>query len=173
MSKPDLTSFVPTTREEMLARKWNEIDILIISGDAYVDHPTFGSPLIARILLDAGFKVGIIAQPDWKNPDSLKVFGRPRLGCAVSAGNIDSMLKIYTAGRRMRHEDMYAENGQTGKCPPHASVVYAQLARQAFSGITVIIGGVEASLRRVAHYDYWQDKMRPSVLVDSKANLHL
>ena len=171
MAKPDLKSFIPATRDEMLARGWNEIDILIISGDAYVDHPTFGAPLIARILLNAGFKVGIIAQPDWKNPDSLKTFGRPRLACAISAGNIDSMLKIYTAGRRMRREDMYSENGEVGKCPPHASVVYAQLARQAFSGINVIIGGVEASLRRVAHYDYWQDKMRPSVLVDSKANL--
>ncbi len=171
MPKHDLTAFIPTTREEMLARGWDGIDILLISGDAYVDHPTFGTPLIARILLNAGYRVALIAQPDWKNPDSLKIFGRPRLGCGISAGNIDSMLKIYTAGRRMRHEDMYSENGETGRCPPHASVVYAQLARQAFSGITIVIGGVEASLRRVAHYDYWQDKIRPSVLVDSKANI--
>ncbi len=171
MSKPDLKAFIPSTREEMLARGWDGVDILLISGDAYVDHPTFGAPLIGRILLDAGYRVGMVSQPDWKNPDSLKIFGRPRLGCGISAGNIDSMLKIYTAGRRMRHEDMYSENGETGKCPAHASVVYAQLARQAFSGIKVIIGGVEASLRRVAHYDYWQDKMRPSVLVDSKADL--
>ncbi len=155
----------------MVARGWDAIDILLISGDAYVDHPTFGAPLIGRILLDAGYRVGMVSQPNWENPDCLKIFGRPRLGCGISAGNIDSMLKIYTAGRRMRHEDMYSENGETGKCPPHASVVYAQLARQAFPKITVIIGGVEASLRRVAHYDYWQDKMRPSVLVDSKADL--
>lgn len=171
MEKSLLTKFVPASAEEMRARGWSEIDILIISGDAYVDHPSFGSPLIARILLDAGFKVGIIPQPDWKNPESVKIFGRPRLGCGVSAGNIDSMLKIYTAGRRMRREDMYSEGGKTGKCPPHASVVYAQLARRAFPKLPVILGGVEASLRRVAHYDYWQDKMRPSMLVDSKADL--
>lgn len=171
MQDSELTKFVPMTVQEMRARKWDAIDILIISGDAYVDHPSFGSPLIARILLDAGFRVGFIAQPDWKNPDSLKVFGRPLLACAISAGNIDSMLKIYTAGRRMRHEDMYAEDGKTGMCPPHASVVYSQLAKKAFPGVKVILGGVEASLRRVAHFDYWQDKMRPSVLVDAKADL--
>ena len=171
MAKADLLKFVPATREEMLARGWDAIDILIISGDAYVDHPTFGPPLIARILLDAGFRVGIAAQPDWRNPDSLKTFGRPVLGCGVSSGNMDSMLKIYTAGRRMRREDMYSPNGEPGRCPPHASVVYSQLARRAFPGTKVIVGGVEASLRRVAHYDYWQDKMRPSILVDSKADL--
>lgn len=171
MVKADLLKFVPATREEMSARGWDAIDILIISGDAYVDHPTFGPPLIARILLDAGFRVGIIAQPDWRNPDSLKIFGRPALGCGISSGNMDSMLKIYTAGRRLRREDMYSPDGKTGLCPPHACVVYSQLARRAFPGIKVIIGGVEASLRRVAHYDYWQDKMRPSILVDSKADL--
>lgn len=169
--KADLTAFVPMRREEMLARGWDAIDILIISGDAYVDHPTFGSSLIARVLLDAGYRVGIISQPDWKNPDSLMEFGRPRLGVGVSSGNMDSMLKIYTAARRVRHEDMYSEDGKTGMCPPHATVVYSQLARRAFSGLPIVIGGVEASLRRVAHYDYWQDKFRPSILVDSKADI--
>lgn len=166
-----LLKFVPMLPEEVEARGWNGIDILVITGDAYVDHPTFGPPLIARVLLDAGYKVAICAQPDWKNPDSVKVFGRPRLGCAVASGNMDSMVKIYTAGRRLRKEDRFSPNGELGKCPPHASVVYSQLARQAFPGITVVLGGVEASLRRLAHYDYWQDKMRPSVLVDSKADL--
>ena len=171
MDKAELSRFVPMRRCEMEARGWDAIDILIVSGDAYVDHPSFGASLIARILLDAGYRVGIVAQPDWKNPESLNEFGRPLIGCGVSAGNIDSMLKIYTAGRRMRHEDMYAPDGKTGLCPPHASVVYCQLVRRAFPKLPVILGGVEASLRRVAHYDYWQDKIRPSVLVDSKADL--
>lgn len=166
-----LTKFVPMTLPEMRARGWSEIDILVISGDAYVDHPSFGPVVIARTLLEAGYKVGIVAQPDWRNHESLKVFGRPRLACAVSSGNLDSMLKIYTAGRRLRHEDMYSPGGKTGLCPPHATVVYSQLARMAFPGVKVVLGGVEASLRRVAHYDYWQDKMRPSVLVDSKADI--
>lgn len=167
----DLTSFVPMTREEMLARNWQEIDILIITGDAYIDHPSFGPVLIARVLLDAGFKVGIIAQPDWRNPESLKTFGRPRLGCGVASGNMDSMIRLYTAGRRLRKEDMYSPGGRAGLCPPHATVVYSHLAKQAFPGIPVVLGGVEASLRRVAHYDYWQDKLRPSILVDSKADI--
>lgn len=171
MPNRDLTAFVPMTLSEMKARGWDAIDILIITGDAYVDHPSFGPSLIARILLSEGYRVGIAAQPDWKNPDSLKVFGRPFIGCGVSSGNMDSMLKIYTAGRRIRKEDAYSEDGIPGRCPPHASVVYTQLAKRAFPGIPVVIGGVEASLRRVAHYDYWQDKMRPSILVDSKADL--
>lgn len=159
------------TKEEMKARHWDAIDILIISGDAYVDHPTFGPPLIARVLLDAGYRVGIIAQPDWKNPESLKVFGRPLIGCGIASGNMDSMVKLYTAGRRLRKEDMYSPGGKPGLCPPHASVVYSQLAKQAFPGLPIVLGGVEASLRRVAHYDFWQDKMRPSILVDSKADI--
>ena len=171
MNAADLTKFVPMRPEEMRARGWDAIDILIVCGDAYVDHPSFGSPLIARVLLDAGYRVGMVAQPDWKNPDSLKVFGRPLLGCGVSSGNLDSMLKIYTAARRIRREDMYSPNGKTGLCPPHASVVYSQLARQAFPGLPVVVGGIEASLRRVAHYDYWQNKMRPSILADSKADI--
>lgn len=166
-----LREFIPMTREEMNARGWNELDILLVTGDAYVDHPTFGPPLIARVLLDAGYRVGIIAQPDWKSPESLTLLGRPCLACAVASGNMDSMVKLYTAGRRLRKEDAYTPGGRVGACPPHASVVYAQLARQAFPGLPIILGGVEASLRRIAHYDYWQDKIRPSVLVDSKADL--
>ena len=171
MKTPDLNAFIPMTRVEMTARGWDAVDILIVTGDAYVDHPTFGPVLIARVLLDAGFRVGIIAQPDWKDPESLNVFGRPLLGCGVASGNMDSMVKLYTAGRRLRKVDQYSPGGKTGLCPPHATVVYAQLAHRAFPGLPVILGGVEASLRRVAHYDYWQDKMRPSMLVDAKADL--
>ena len=166
-----LTDFIPLTREEMKARKWDAIDILLVSGDAYVDHPSFCAALIGRLLMDAGYRVGIVAQPDWKNPDSLKTFGTPRIGCAITSGNMDSMICIYTAGRRMRHEDMFSPGGKTGLKPPHASVVYTQLCKAAFPGIPTVLGGVEASLRRVAHYDYWQDKMRPSFLVDSKADI--
>ena len=171
MDKAELVRFVPMRRIEMEARGWDAIDILIVSGDAYVDHPSFGAFLIARVLLDAGYRVGIAAQPDWRDPSSLAEFGRPLIGCGVSAGNIDSMLKIYTAGRRLRREDMYSPGGRTGLCPPHASVVYSQLAKRAFPGLPVVVGGVEASMRRIAHYDYWQDKIRPSILADSKADL--
>lgn len=171
MDKRDLKSFVPMTTEEMAARGWEAIDILVVTGDAYVDHPTFGPVVIARVLLDAGYRVGIVAQPDWRRAESLKLFGRPLLGCAVASGNMDSMVKLYTAGRRLRKEDMYSPGGKVGLCPPHATVVYSQLAHQAFPGLPVVIGGVDASLRRIAHYDYWQDKMRPSVLVDSKADI--
>ena len=167
----DLTEFIPLTREEMKARKWDAIDILLVTGDAYVDHPSFCGALIGRLLMDAGYRVGMVAQPDWKDPECLKIFGRPQIGCAITSGNMDSMICIYTAGRRLRHEDMFSPGGKTGLKPPHASVVYTQLCKQAFPGIPTVLGGVEASLRRVAHYDYWQDKMRPSFAVDSKADI--
>lgn len=166
-----LTEFLPMTLEEMRARGWKDIDILLVCGDAYVDHPSFGAAVIGRLLEHAGYRVGVIAQPDWKNPDSLKLFGRPRIGCAVTSGNMDSMVCIYTAGRRLRHEDMFSPGGRIGTRPPHASVVYTQLCKAAFPGIPVVLGGVEVSLRRVAHYDYWQDKMRPSMVFDSKADV--
>ena len=150
---------------------WKDLDILLVSGDAYVDHPSFGIAIIGRVLLSKGYKVGIIAQPDWKDPSSLARLGRPRLACAISAGNLDSMLNIYTAARRIRKEDAYSPGGKTGLRPPHAAVVYSQLARQAFPGMTVILGGIEASLRRLAHYDYWQDKIKPSILMESKADI--
>jgi uncharacterized radical SAM protein YgiQ len=150
---------------------WSEIDVLLISGDAYVDHPSFGAALIGRLLISFGLRVGIIAQPDWKSEDSLKIFGRPRLACAVTSGNIDSMVNIYTAGRRLRKDDMYSPGGKTGLRPPRACAVYSQLAKKAFPGIPVVLGGIEASLRRVAHYDYWQDRIKPSILTDSKADI--
>ncbi len=159
------------TRAEMQARGWAELDILLVTGDAYVDHPSFGIAMIGRVLDADGWRVGVVAQPDWRTPDALAVMGRPRLCCAVAAGNLDSMLANYTAARHKRREDDFSEGGQAGRRPNHACVVYAQLARQAFPGLPVILGGIEASLRRVAHYDYWEDKLRPSILADSKADL--
>ena len=163
--------FLPTSAEEMKRLNWDELDILLITGDCYVDHPSFGAAIIGRLLEHRGYKVGIIAQPDWKTPESLKVMGTPRIGIGVTSGNMDSMVNIYTAGRRMRRDDMFSENGTTGNRPPHALVVYAQLARQAFPGKPVLTGGLEASLRRVAHYDYWQDKIRPSMMLDTKCDI--
>ncbi len=163
--------FLPTTREDLIERGIDELDILLIGGDAYVDHPSFGIAIIGRVLENCGYKVGIIPQPDWKNPESLKIMGRPKLGIGITPGNLDSMVNMYTAGRRFRKDDAFSENGATGKRPPHAVTVYTQLAKQAFPGAKIVIGGLEASLRRVAHYDYWQDKIRPSVLVDSKADI--
>ena len=164
-------NFLPTTRREMEALGWSELDILLITGDCYVDHPSFGVSLIGRWLMSFGYKVGLIPQFDWNDPTALQVMGRPRLGCGVTSGNLDSMVNIYTAGRRLRKDDAYSEDGQIGKRPAHALIVYAQLAKRAFTGIPVVLGGLEASFRRVAHYDYWQDKIRPSVLVDSKADI--
>ena len=159
------------TPAELKAQGWPELDVLLISGDAYVDHPSFGAALIGRVLEAGGFRVGIIAQPDWRTPAALQLLGRPRLFCGVTAGNLDSMLANYTAARRHRQEDSYSEGGEPGRRPNHAAVVYAQLARQAFPGVPVILGGIEASLRRVAHYDFWDDQIRPSILVNTKAEL--
>ena len=155
----------------MTARGWDELDVLLVTGDAYIDHPSFGAAVIGRVLEADGFRVGIIAQPDWRNPESLKVLGRPRLFCGVTAGNLDSMVSNYTAARHKRREDDYTEGGVTGKRPNHAAVVYSQLCKRAFPGLTVVLGGVEASLRRVAHYDYWSDGFKPSILLDAKADL--
>ena len=163
--------FLPMSRREMDLLGWEELDILIITGDCYVDHPSFGTSIIGRLLESCGYKVGIVAQPDWRTPEALQVMGTPRIGIGVSSGNMDSMVNIYTAGRRLRRDDMFSENGETGKRPPHALPVYAQLARRAFPGKPVILGGLEASLRRVVHYDYWQDKLRPSMLLDAKGDL--
>ena len=164
-------SFLPMSREDMHKLGWNEIDIILITGDCYVDHPSYGISVIGRTLQDKGYRVGIIAQPDWTDPAALQVMGQPRLCCGVSSGNMDSMVNIYTAARRFRKSDVYSEDGETGKRPPHAEAVYAQLARRAFPGKPVFLGGVGASLRRVAHYDYWQDKIRQSILLDSKADI--
>lgn len=162
---------LPTTREEMLQRDWDELDILFISGDAYVDHPSFGVPLLARWLEHNGFRVGIVSQPDWNDPASVTTMGRPRLFCGISAGCLDSMLAHYTAFRKKRSDDAYTPGGLAGARPNRAVTVYANLVRSAFSGVPVIIGGIEASLRRFVHYDFWTDQLRRSVLCDSKADL--
>jgi uncharacterized radical SAM protein YgiQ len=154
----------------MTARGWDELDVLLITGDAYIDHPSFGAAVIGRVLEADGFRVGIIAQPDWRNPESLKLMGRPKLFCGVSAGNLDSMVSNYTAARHKRREDDYTEGGTTGKRPNHAAVVYSQMCKRVFPGLPVILGGVEASLRRVAHFDYWSDGFKPSILLDAKAD---
>jgi uncharacterized radical SAM protein YgiQ len=155
----------------MDARGWRELDILIVTGDAYVDHPAFGPILIARFLERRGFKVGVVAQPDWSNKADIARMGAPRLFVGVAAGNLDSMLNKLTAQKKVRSEDQYSPNGRTNMRPNRATIVYANLARQAFPGVPIVLGGIEASLRRIAHYDYWSDDVRRSVLLDSKADL--
>ncbi len=164
-------NFLPMTESEMTQYGWDSLDILFISADAYVDHPSFAAPLLARLLESKGYKVGIIAQPDWKNAESIMKMGRPRLCCMISGGNIDSMVAHYTSSKKPRSEDRYSPGGKIGFRPDRPTAVYTNLCRQAFGKIPVIIGGIEASLRRLAHYDYWQDKVKKSILLDSKADL--
>ena len=163
--------FLPINREEMVARGWDEADFILISGDAYVDHPSFGPAIISRLLEAYGFKVAIIAQPDWKNRDEFRKLGKPRLGFLISAGNIDSMVAHYSVAKKRRKSDTYSPGGRTGLRPDRAAIVYANKAKEVFPDVPVILGGIEASLRRFAHYDYWDNKIRPSILVDSKADL--
>ena len=159
------------TRAEMDTRGWDELDVLIITGDAYVDHPSFGAAMIGRVLEAEGLRVGIIAQPDWKDSESIQGMGAPKLFVGVTAGNLDSMLSNYTAARHKRKDDVYSAGGAPGKRPNHAAVVYSQMARRAFPGVPVVLGGMEASMRRVAHYDYWEDKLKPSIMADAKADV--
>ena len=163
--------FLPMSRAEMQALGWKELDVLLVNGDAYVDHPAFGPVLLGRWLVAHGFRVGIVAQPRWQSPDDLLVMGRPRLFVGVSAGALDSMLAHYTAFRKKRHDDAYTPGGRAGARPNRACLVYANLARQAFPGLPVILGGIEASLRRTTHYDFWTDSLRRSILLDAKADL--
>ena len=169
--KPGATQFLPTTRAEMDALGWDQPDVVFVSGDAYVDHPSFAAGLLGRWLEAHGFRVAILAQPDWQSAGAWRDLGPPRLFYAVSAGNMDSMINHYTANRKRRNADAYSPGGRIGLRPDRASGVYAQRCREAFKGVPVVTGGVEASLRRVAHYDYWSDKVRPSHLVSSKADL--
>lgn len=163
--------FLPVTREEMLERGWEQPDFVYISGDAYVDHPSFGAAIITRILESRGYKVCFLAQPDWHSLDDFKRFGKPRLGFLISSGNIDSMVNHYSVSKRKRKKDSYSNNGEGGHRPDRAVIVYSQKAREAYKDATIIIGGIEASLRRLAHYDYWDDKVRKSILVDANADL--
>ena len=163
--------FLPMSRAEMEELGWDSCDIILVTGDAYVDHPSFGMAIIGRMLESQGFRVGIIAQPDWHSKDAFMALGKPNLFFGVTAGNMDSMINRYTAERRIRHDDAYTPNDEGGKRPDRAVTAYTQRCKEAFKGVPVIIGGIEASLRRIAHYDYWSDKVRRSVLFDSKADL--
>ena len=163
--------FLPISKEDMQKRKIDQFDFIFISGDAYVDHPSFGSAVIARLLESRGYKVGIIPQPDWKSADAFKALGKPKLAFLVSSGNMDSMVNHYTAGKKPRREDLYSPGGVRGKRPDRAVTVYCNRIREAFKDVPVIIGGIEASLRRFAHYDFWDDQVRRSILFDSRADL--
>ena len=163
--------FLPMSRAEMEALGWDSCDIVLVTGDAYIDHPSFGMALVGRLLEAQGFRVGIIAQPDWNSAADFRKLGKPNLFFGVTAGNMDSMVNRYTSDRKIRSDDAYTPNGEANKRPDRAVTVYAQRCREAFSGVPVVIGSIEASLRRIAHYDYWSDKVRRSVLPDSKADL--
>src|SRR5437667_5584439 len=163
--------FLPMTRSEMAARGWDCVDIVFVTGDAYVDHPSFAMAILGRVLEAAGFRVAILSQPDWRSCEPWRQFGRPRLFFAVSAGNMDSLINHYTANKKVRNDDAYSPGGRIGLRPDRATLVYCQRAREAFPGVRVIAGGVEASLRRLAHYDYWSDSVKRSLLLDAKADL--
>jgi uncharacterized radical SAM protein YgiQ len=165
------TAFLPMTRGEMERRGWEELDVVLVTGDAYVDHPSFGAAVIGRVLESAGFRVGILAQPDWERPAAFAALGRPRLFVGITAGNLDSMVSNYTGNRLPRREDDYAPGGAAGHRPNRATLVYAQRVRQALGDVPIVLGGIEASLRRLAHYDYWEDRVRRSILIDAQADL--
>jgi uncharacterized radical SAM protein YgiQ len=167
------SEFLPMSRAEMDVLGWDSCDIIIVTGDAYVDHPSFGMALIGRLLEDQGFRVGIIAQPDWQSSDAFMQLGEPNLFFGVAAGNMDSMINRYTADRKMRSDDAYTPGGTGGKRPDRCSLVYAQRCKEAFPDVPVVLGGIEASLRRIAHYDYWQDEVRRSILLDATADMLL
>lgn len=166
-----MKDFLPINRDDMKKRGWDEVDFTYVIGDAYVDHSSFGPAIISRVLESHGYKVGIIAQPDWKMADSIDVFGRPRLGFLVSGGNMDPMVNHYTVSNKRRKTDAYTPGGVTGRRPDHATVVYCNLIRQRYKDCPIIIGGIEASLRRLAHYDYWSDSLKRSILLDSQADI--
>src|SRR5580658_4662723 len=161
----------PMTRREMRDRGWDGVDVVLVSGDAYVDHPSFAMAILARVLESAGFRVAVLSQPDWHSCEPWRQFGRPRLFFGVSAGNMDSLINHYTANKKVRNDDAYSPGGRIGLRPDRATLPYCQRAREAFAGVPVIAGGVEASLRRLAHFDYWSDTVRRSILLDSKADL--
>ncbi len=165
--------FLPMSRAEMEVLGWDECDVILVTGDAYVDHPSFGMAIIGRLLEAQGFRVGIIAQPDWQSAEPFKALGRPALYFGVTGGNMDSMVNRYTADRRLRHNDSYTPDGEGGRRPDRSTIVYAQRCREAYKDVPIVLGGIESSLRRIAHYDYWSDKVRRSILVDAKADILL
>ena len=168
-----IAPFLPMSRAEMEALGWDSCDVILVTGDAYIDHPSFGMALVGRLLEAQGFRVGIISQPDWRSPEAFRALGRPNLYFGVTAGNMDSMVNRYTSERKIRSDDAYTPGGAPNRRPDRAVIVYAQRCREAYRDVPIVIGGIEASLRRIAHYDYWSDKVRRSVLVDAKADLLL
>ncbi|WP_320053097.1 YgiQ family radical SAM protein [uncultured Acetobacteroides sp.] len=167
-----ITDWLPTSKKEMEKRGWDEVDVVLFSADAYIDHPSFGAAVVGRILEDEGYRVAIVPQPNWQDDlRDFKKFGRPRLFFAISGGSMDSMVNHYTANRRLRSDDAYTAGGKAGQRPDYATYVYSNICKQLFPDVPVIIGGIEASLRRLTHYDYWQDKLKPSILAESKADL--
>lgn len=166
-----MNDFLPINKKDMSARGWEEVDFVYVTGDAYVDHPSFGAAIITRVLESEGYKVAVLSQPDWKSTADFLKFGRPRLAFLITSGNIDSMVAHYTSAKRLRSNDAYTPGGKAGKRPDRAVIVYSNIIRNLFPDIPIVIGGLEASLRRFAHYDYWDDKIRPSILIESKADL--
>ncbi len=166
-----MKDFLPVSKEDMLARGWSEVDFVYVIADAYVDHPSFGSAIISRLLEANGYKIGIISQPNWKDDNSINVYGKPRLGFLVSGGNMDSMVNHYSVSKKRRQSDAYTPGGEIGKRPDYATVVYCNLIRRTYKNVPIIIGGIEASLRRLAHYDYWSDGLKRSILLDSQADI--
>ncbi|MBO5719085.1 MAG: YgiQ family radical SAM protein, partial [Bacteroidales bacterium] len=164
--------FLPTTKKEMEMRGWDEVDVILFSGDAYVDHPSFGSAVVGRLLEAGGLRVAIVPQPDWRGDfRDFKKLGRPRMFFAISAGCMDSMVNRYTANKRLRSDDAYTPEGRAGARPDYTTVTYANIIKQLYPDVPLVIGGIEASMRRLSHYDYWSDSLKPSILVDSKADL--
>ena len=166
-----MRDFLPVCREDMEKRGWKQVDFVYVCGDAYVDHSSFGAAIICRLLESRGYRVGVIPQPDWRKKESVQIFGEPRLGFLVSAGNMDSMVNHYTVSRKRRTKDAYSPGGRMGRRPDMPVIVYSNLIRQTYKKTPIILGGIEASLRRLGHYDYWEDRVRHSVLIDSGANL--
>ena len=169
-----LTDFLPTTKKECTLRGWDELDIILFTGDAYIDHPSFGPAVIGRSIEAAGYRIAIVPQPDWHGDfRDFKKLGKPRLFFAVSPGNMDSMVNKYTANKRLRSEDAYSPDGRHDCRPDYPSIVYTQILKKLFPDVPVVIGGIEASLRRLTHFDYWQNKLRKSILCDSGADMLL
>ena len=168
----DLKAYLPTTKKELQLRGWDEVDVILFSGDAYIDHPSFGAAVIGRVLEANGYRVAIVPQPDWRGDhrDFTKL-GRPRLFFAVTSGSMDSMVNHYTAAKRLRSDDAYTPEGKAGIRPDYCTITYCNILKQLYPDVPIVIGGIEASMRRLTHYDYWSDRLMPSILVDSKADV--
>ena len=165
--------FLPICKQDMIDRGWEQLDFVLVTGDAYVDHHSFGTAIISRVLENAGYKVGIIAQPDWKTTDDFMKLGRPRLGFLVSSGNMDTMVNHFSVAKKRRQKDAYSPGGEMGKRPDRATTVYCNHIRKVYKDVPIIVGGIEASLRRLSHYDYWSDQVKRSILLDSGADTNI